>query len=90
MRVGMIGTGAVARLHARVYRKIGFTIVACSSRTPESGRRFADEHGAAFVTDYADVCRHPDIDFVDVCTLPDFRLQAVELCARAGRHVQVE
>jgi UDP-N-acetyl-2-amino-2-deoxyglucuronate dehydrogenase len=90
MNVGIIGAGAIARLHARVYRQIGFTVTVCTSRTPEAGRRFADEQGATFVSDYADVCRYPGLDFVDVCTLPDFRLDAVELCASAGRHLQVE
>jgi predicted dehydrogenase len=90
MRVGIIGAGAVARLHARVYRQIGFTVAVCTSRTPETGRRLADEHGAEFVHGHPDVCRYPGLDFVDVCTLPDFRLEAVELCADAGRHVQVE
>jgi predicted dehydrogenase len=30
------------------------------------------------------------VDFVDVCTFPDFRLQAVEWCAAHGKHVQVQ
>jgi predicted dehydrogenase len=30
------------------------------------------------------------VDFVDVCTLPEFRLEVVEVCAAAGKHVIVE
>lgn len=90
MRVGLIGTGAIAGLHARAYKNLGFSIRVCTSRAAETGRRFADRHGAEFVADYESVCRHPEVDFVDVCTFPDFRLQPVELCADAGKAIQVE
>ena len=36
------------------------------------------------------VCRHPRVDYVDVCTFPDFRLQPIEICAEAKKHVQVQ
>ena len=48
------------------------------------------EHGATFVETYEEVCRHPDVDFVDVCTFPDFRLQPLEICAAHGKHIQVQ
>ncbi len=90
MRVGLIGTGAIARLHARVYRNIGYTLRVCTGTRKDHARQFANEHGAEFVDSYEDVCRHPDVDFVDVCTFPDFRLQAVHACATARKHVQVQ
>ena len=90
MRVGLIGTGAIARLHARVYERLGFTLRVCTGMRKDHARRFAEEHGAEFVDHFEDVCDHPDIDFVDVCTFPDFRLQAVERCAERRRHVQVQ
>jgi UDP-N-acetyl-2-amino-2-deoxyglucuronate dehydrogenase len=90
MRVGLIGTGAIAALHARVYEKLGYSIRVCTGRRIEHGRRFAESIGAEFLDRYEDVCRHPDLDFVDVCTFPDFRLQPVQACAEAGRHIQVQ
>ena len=45
------------------------------------GRKFADQYGAEFVPTYEEVCRHPEVDYVDVCTFPDFRLQPIEICA---------
>ena len=90
MRVGIIGTGAIANLHARVYRRVGFSIVVCTDVVADAARRFATEHGCEVATGYQEVCRHPGIDYVDVCTLPDFRLEAVEACAASGRHVQVQ
>lgn len=90
MRVGLIGTGAIAKLHARVYQNLGYTVRVCTGTRREHARRFAAEVGAEFVDGYEEVCRHPEIDYVDVCTFPDFRLQAVRACAAHGRHIQVQ
>lgn len=90
MRVGIIGTGAIAAKHAEAYRNIGFKIVACTNPTPSSGEAFAAKHGAEFVPTVELLCSHPDVEYVDVCTFPNFRLPAVELCARFGKHIQVQ
>ncbi|MBZ5586501.1 MAG: Gfo/Idh/MocA family oxidoreductase, partial [Acidobacteriia bacterium] len=90
MNVGMIGTGAISQKHAQAYRNIGFHLSVCTDINEEAGRRFADQHGAEFVRTYEEVCRHPRVDFVDVCTFPDFRLQPIEICAQTKKHVQVQ
>jgi UDP-N-acetyl-2-amino-2-deoxyglucuronate dehydrogenase len=86
----MVGTGAISQKHAEVYRKIGFRITVCTDLQEAAGRRFAERHGAEFVPTCQAVCRHPQVDFVDVCTFPDYRLEPVTLCAEAGKHVQVQ
>jgi len=90
MRIGIIGTGAIAGLHARAYRNLGFAITACTDAHGTSGPAFAAAHGAEYLPSSELVCRHPLVDIVDVCTLPDVRLAIVELCARYGKPVQVE
>src|ERR1700688_175777 len=90
MRVGMIGTGAISHKHAQVYAKIGYELAVCTDINAESGRHFADRYGCQFVESYEEVCRHPRVDYVDVCTFPDFRLQPIEICAQTGKHVQVQ
>lgn len=90
LRVGIVGTGAIAALHARAYRNLGYTVRVCTDINEAAGHRFAETHGAEFVASYHEVCRHPDVDFVDVCTFPDFRLQPVQRCARYGKHIQVQ
>jgi predicted dehydrogenase len=90
LRVGIIGTGAIAALHARAYRAIGYRITACTDVRADAGRQFADEHGATFVERAEDVCRHPAVDYVDLCTLPGYRLDPVEWCAAAGKAIQVQ
>lgn len=90
MRIGLIGTGAIAQKHAQAYQNIGFQLAVCTNRSEESGRNFASRYGAEFVPSAEEVCRHPDVDIVDVCAFPDYREQAVRLCAAAGKHIQVE
>src|SRR3989337_3904718 len=90
LRIGIIGTGAIAGMHARAYKNIGYTVRVGTNVTSDKGRRFAAEHGAEFVERYEDVCRHPDVDVVDVCTFPSFRLDVVRACAASGKPVQVQ
>ncbi len=90
MRVGIVGTGAISYKHALAYSNIGFEVTVVTDINEQAGRKFAEAHGAEFVPTCADVCRHPKVDYVDLCTFPDFRLEPVELCARAGKHIQVQ
>jgi UDP-N-acetyl-2-amino-2-deoxyglucuronate dehydrogenase len=90
MNVGIVGTGAIANLHARAYKNIGYTVRACTNVTEEKGRAFAAAHGAEFIERYQDLCAHPEIDFVDVCTFPAFRLEAVRACAAHRKPIQVQ
>ena len=90
MRVGIIGTGAISHMHAKAYRNIGFRITACTDINQKSGETFAAQHGGVFLPTYEEICRHPDVDYVDVCTFPDFRLQPIRICAETGKHVQVQ
>ena len=90
MRVGLIGTGAISHKHAQAYANIGYQVTVCTDVNPEAGRAFAEKWGAELVGTYEEVCRHPKVDFVDVCTFPDFRLQPLELCAQVKRPIQVQ
>jgi UDP-N-acetyl-2-amino-2-deoxyglucuronate dehydrogenase len=90
LRVGLIGCGAISEKHLQAYRNIGFQITAATDVREDAGRRFAAEAGAEFVPAYEEVCRHPNVDFIDVCTFPDFRLQPLQIAAAAGKHVQVQ
>ena len=90
MNVGLIGTGAISHKHAEAYREIGYKLVAVNDIFPEVGKKFAEKWGAEFIADYREMCRRKDIDYIDVCTYPNFRLQAVEECAAAGTHILVQ
>jgi predicted dehydrogenase len=86
----MIGTGAISHKHAQAYNNIGYQLIVCTDINERAGRSFAEKYGAEFVDSYEAVCAHPQVDFVDVCTFPDFRLEPVQACAQHGKHVQVQ
>jgi len=90
LKVGLIGTAAVAHKHAQAYKKLGFELVVCSNRNEERGRKFAEQYGAEFVVGFEQVCEDPRIDCVDLCTFPEFRLEPLTLAARAGKHFLVQ
>lgn len=90
MRVGIIGTGAISHKHAQAYKNIGYRVTVCTDISEPHGRRFAEQYGCEFVRNYEDLCRHPEVDYVDVCTFPDFRLQPLEICAETKKHIQVQ
>lgn len=90
MRVGLIGTGAIAHKHAQAYAELGYRLVAASNRNAEKGRAYAEQYGAEFFPDWRQLVRSPDIDYVDVCTFPDSHLEIVRECAAHGRSVLLQ
>ena len=90
MKVGLIGTGAIANKHAQAYQNIGFELVACSNKTVSRGEEFAARWGARFLSDYRELCKLPGLDFIDVCAFPNFHLQPLEVCAEIRRPVQLQ
>jgi UDP-N-acetyl-2-amino-2-deoxyglucuronate dehydrogenase len=90
MRVGIIGTGAISHKHAQAYKNIGYELTVCTNTNAANGKKFAEETGAEFVATYEELCRHPRVDYVDVCTFPDFRLQPLRLCAETKKHILVQ
>ena len=90
MNVGVIGTGAIAWKHAQAYKNIGYRITACTDRTEEKGRKFAEAWGAEYVATPEQLSQRADVDLLDLCTFPGYRLAAVELGAKYGKHVLVQ
>ena len=90
MRVGIIGTGAISHKHAQAYANIGYELTVCTDINAESGKAFADRYGCLFVPTFEELCRHPHVDYVDVCTFPDFRLEPLRICCESKKHVQVQ
>ncbi len=90
MRVGIIGTGAISNKHAQAYKNIGYEVTVCTDIHEPSGHAFAERWSCEFVPTYLEVCRSPKVDYVDLCTFPDFRLDPVKACAEAGKSIQVQ
>lgn len=90
MKLGIIGTGAISHKHAEAYGELGYSIVACSNRSEEKGRAFAEKYDAEFHQDWKDVVARDDVDYVDVCTFPDSHLEIVQECAAKGKAVLLQ
>jgi UDP-N-acetyl-2-amino-2-deoxyglucuronate dehydrogenase len=90
MKVGLIGTGAIANMHARAYRNLGFDLVACYNKSDARGHDFAQRWNVKFVDSARELCHHPALDYVDVCSFPDSHLEPVRLCAEIKRPVMLQ
>ena len=90
MRVGLIGTGAIAHKHAQAYAELGYKLVAAANRNAIKGRAYAEQYGAEFLADWRELVSTADIDYVDVCTFPDSHLEIVRECAAQGRSVLLQ
>ena len=90
MKVGVIGTGAIANMHARAYRNIGFEIAACYNKTEARGKDFAQRWSTKFVGSAEELCHYPGLDYVDVCSFPDSHLEPVKLCAAIKRPIMLQ
>ncbi|MBQ7600707.1 MAG: Gfo/Idh/MocA family oxidoreductase [Lachnospiraceae bacterium] len=91
MNVGVIGCGAISKMHIDSFLKIPETrITAVSDINQASAERVAKELGADFYTDYHDLLTRKDIDLVSVCTPSGLHGEPVIAAAKAGKHVIVE
>jgi UDP-N-acetyl-2-amino-2-deoxyglucuronate dehydrogenase len=90
MNIGILGTGAIAAKHAQAWLNIGCRIVACSNRNAEKGQEFAARFNARFIPSAEALCREPDVELVDVCTFPDYRIPPLEICGELGKPAQVQ
>jgi len=94
LRVGLVGAGFSARLHAEAYRQVRGVDVVLSrvaAARPERARRFAEEFGVQIVAGSAEeVLSAPDVDVVDLCVPTTLHGRLAVAAARAGKHVIVE
>jgi predicted dehydrogenase len=91
LRVGIIGTGFMASVHARAARAAGATVAAVAGRTEESGRVAALRLGADRASrSAAELVAGEDIDVVHICTPNDRHAEYAALALEAGKAVVCE
>jgi predicted dehydrogenase len=94
VRIGLIGAGFSARLHAEAYRHVHdvrVEITRVAAGRPERARSFAREFGVpAVAASAADVLASSDVDVVDLCVPTTLHAELAVAAARAGKHVIVE
>ncbi|HEX6971388.1 MAG TPA: Gfo/Idh/MocA family oxidoreductase, partial [Limnochordia bacterium] len=93
VRIGIIGTGGIAGVHAENYKKTpGARVVAACDVVPGKAEAFLARFGfddARAFTDHRQMLEEP-IDAVSVCTPNAFHAQTAIDALAAGKHVLVE
>lgn len=90
IRVGIVGGGFMARVHAHAARAAGADVVAVASSTPESARRAAEQLRIPFAADDVATLLQHKVDVVHVCTPNSTHAPYAEQVLRAGVHVVCE
>lgn len=90
-RIGIIGAGAVADLHARAIADLdGATLVAAARRSEDPGRAFAEAHDCTWYADYEALLDDAAPDVVLVATPSGAHLEPTVAAAERGVHVLCE
>ncbi|HEB30649.1 MAG TPA: Gfo/Idh/MocA family oxidoreductase [Spirochaetes bacterium] len=91
LRVGMIGTGFIGWLHARIYHEsYGAQLAAVADSDKNVKKKVKDTFGCDFYTDYHEMLESGKIDAVDIC-LPDINhVEPAVAAAEAGKHILLE
>ncbi|WP_276353866.1 Gfo/Idh/MocA family protein [Cohnella caldifontis] len=93
IRIGIIGTGGIARFHAEAYQKLDYAdVVAVADVVPGRARQFADSLG---LTEAASFDSHEellklDLDGVSICTPNVSHHRTAVDSLRAGKNVLLE
>ncbi|MBE9155316.1 Gfo/Idh/MocA family oxidoreductase [Nodosilinea sp. LEGE 06152] len=91
VRVGMVGTGFVARLRADALRGMASAqLVAIAGRDPVEAQIFAEPYGAIAYPDWQTLVNQADVDLIVVCHINSGHAEVARASLVAGRHVVVE
>jgi predicted dehydrogenase len=92
VKVGLVGTGFVADLHAAAFRLVpDAEVAAVASPTPGKAKRFAAERQIPqALEDYRDLLALPDLQLVTLALPNDLHARVTLDAARAGKHVVCE
>lgn len=89
--VGIVGCGAISRMHVEAYERNPFAeIRAVSSGSERSARSAGERLAVPFYTDYRVMIDRGDIDLISVCTPSGIHLEPVLYAAKRGVHAIVE
>jgi predicted dehydrogenase len=91
IRVGIIGTGFMARVHARAIRTAGGTVTRVAGSSPARAKEAAAALGAEEVSaSVEELVADPAVDVVSICTPNHLHVPMATAALAAGRHVVCE
>jgi myo-inositol 2-dehydrogenase/D-chiro-inositol 1-dehydrogenase len=91
MKVGLVGAGSIAALHAQAYSQIGIQIAAVADinrQAFDSKRNLFG--GARFYETPQQLADDPDVDAIDICVTNRFHVEMLRMAARTGKHIFCE
>ena len=89
-RVGFLGCGAIARLHALCLAEIGVGMRGGYDIDAKTAASFVNDFGGESFSNAEELCRHPDIDAVYICSRHDSHVDYIELASREKKPVYCE
>ena len=88
---GIIGTGAVAAVHAQAITGSDYAFLAAVyDVVPERAREFAKKYNTTAVADFGEFLQTPGLEAVTVATPSGFHHDPVVAAAKAGKHILCE
>ena len=100
IRIGLIGTGLMGRIHTNGYKRLGDffpeyeyrpVLQAACSRREEKIKDFAEQWGyASYETDWKKMIERDDIDAIDICTPNNTHAEIAIAAAKAGKMILCE
>jgi biliverdin reductase len=91
VRVGLVGTGAAAKLRAEAFLQDERShLVAVAGNTPEKTEDFARNYQAEIANSWQHLVQREDIDLVVVCSINRDHSAVVREALKNGKHVVVE
>ncbi len=92
LKVGIVGAGSIADLHALGYEKDDRAeiIAVCDRQEDRAIQRALDWGARAYYTDFQEMLENPEIDAVEILTPHYLHAEQVLATLKAGKHVSVE
>src|SRR2546430_1324651 len=92
LRIGVIGAGGIAGVHADAYAQLAdeITVAGVSDVRPSAARSLAGKLGAEWYDDYREMLALTALDAVDICLPHHLHADAIIAAARAGKHILCE
>lgn len=89
--IGIVGTGMIARHHAKAIEGVnGAHVVAIASRSGQRAEQVADEIGCRGYGELSAMLADPEVQIVSICTPSGAHLEPAVAAARAGKHIIIE
>ena len=92
LKWGMIGCGRVSHDFTQALKLLPTqTVVACSARSEDSAKKFAEKHNIqTYYGGYDDLVKDTNVEIIYIGNVHSFRRSTVEKCLLANKHVLVE